>query len=190
MRVIRKSAAVRIRHSACKAPRLVDIGAMEGLLGTGVLALFTHSTACHSGDDDADAPMVASADDHALFARMEDRMASRGPRRDPKVTLALLARSLHAPAKIMSIAAASANLQRGAVTQAVLDEKFWKRPTLTAALAAPRQKPRATRAAGPPTQKPDFALIASFFAKPFQNQKIPPITPSSEEWRSGLTHRS
>ena len=129
MRVLRKSAAVRIRHSACKAPRLVDIGAMEGLLGTGVLALFAHSKACHSGDDDADAPMVASADDHALFARMEDRMASRGPRRDPKVTLALLARSLYAPANIMSIAPAIANLQRGGFDPSSSGREVLEKPT-------------------------------------------------------------
>lgn len=161
----------------------------------------------HSGEAEAAVPISASADDHDLLARMDDGVANRCLWRDPEVMLALLARSLRAPAKMLPIAqnrvtrqisrcvtarrsaAASANLQRGALTQAVLDERFWKSPSSPASFAKTRQKPRATRAARP-TQKPDFALIASFFAKPFQNQKIPPITPSSEEWRSGLTHRS
>ena len=44
---------------------------------------------------------------------MDDGVANRCLWRDPEVMLALLARSLHAPANIMSIAPAIANLQRG-----------------------------------------------------------------------------
>ena len=49
-------------------------------------------------------PISASADDHDLFARMDDGVANRCLWRDPEVMLALLARRLHAPAKMLSIA--------------------------------------------------------------------------------------
>ena len=125
-------------------PRLVDIATTLGLLGMGVLAVFAQRRTGHAGDDEADVPVAPSEDDHALFARLEDLMANRRLWRDPEVTLALLARRLHVPAKTLSIAvnrvsgqnisryvnghriaAASASLQQGAsVTEAMLDAGF------------------------------------------------------------------
>lgn len=125
-------------------PRLVDIATTAGLLGMGMLAVFAQRMTGHFGEDEADVPMAPSEDDHALFARLETLMAERRLWRDPDVTLSMLARRLHVPAKTLSIAvnrvtgqnisryvnghriaAASASLQQGAsVTEAMLDAGF------------------------------------------------------------------
>lgn len=125
-------------------PRIVDIATSSGLLGMGVLAVLAQRMTGLAGEDGADMPMAPSEIDHALFARLQDLMATRRLWRDPDVTLSMLARRLHVPAKTLSIAvnrvsgqnisryvnghritAASASLQQGAsVTEAMLDAGF------------------------------------------------------------------
>ncbi len=125
-------------------PRIVDIATTSGLLGMGVLAFLAQRMTGLAGEDDTDMPTAPSEDDHALFARLQDLMANRRLWRDPDVTLSMLARRLHVPAKTLSIAvnrvsgqnisryvnghriaAASASLQQGAsVTEAMLDAGF------------------------------------------------------------------
>lgn len=125
-------------------PRLVDIATTSGLLGMGVLAVLAQRMTGQAGEDAADMPLAPSEGDHALFARLEDLMANCRLWRDPDVTLSMLARRLHVPAKTLSIAvnrvsgqnisryvnghriaAASASLQQGAsVTEAMLDAGF------------------------------------------------------------------
>jgi AraC-like DNA-binding protein len=125
-------------------PRLVDIATRAGLMGMGVLTVFAQRMTGYAGEAEADVPMAPSEDEHVLFARLEVLMAERRLWRDPEVTLALLARRLHVPAKTLSIAvnrvtgqnisrsvnghriaAASASLQQGAsVTEAMFDAGF------------------------------------------------------------------
>lgn len=125
-------------------PRLVDLATTAGLLGMGVLAVLAQRMTGQAGEEGAEVPLAPSEDDHALFARLEELMAQRRLWRDPDVTLSMLARRLHVPAKSLSIAvnrvtgqnisrfvnahriaAAKASLQGGAsVTDAMLDAGF------------------------------------------------------------------
>ena len=125
-------------------PRLVDLATTAGLLGMGVLAVMAQRLTGQSGEEGTELPLAPSEDDHALFARLEELMAQRRLWRDPDVTLSMLARRLHVPAKTLSIAvnrvtgqnisryvnahridAARASLQQGAsVTEAMLDAGF------------------------------------------------------------------
>ena len=134
---------VILGHSAF-VPCFVDTAITAGLLGMGVLAVLAQRMTGHEGEGGADVHIAPSEDDHALFARLQELMAQRRLWRDPEVTLSMLARRLHVPAKTVSIAvnrvtgqniaryvnghriaAASASLQRGAsVTEAMLDAGF------------------------------------------------------------------
>jgi AraC-like DNA-binding protein len=142
-------AAVVVLGQSAYVPRLVDMATTAGLLGMGVLAVLAQRMTGIAGEGEAgeggaDVPMAPSEDDHALFARLQELMAQRRLWRDPDVTLSMLARRLHVPAKQVSIAvnrvtgqniaryvnghriaAASASLQNGAsVTEAMLDAGF------------------------------------------------------------------
>lgn len=139
--------------------------------------------------------MAPSDDDHVLFARMDTLMAARRRWRDPEETISMLARRLHGPAKTLSIAlnrvtrqnilryvnghriaAGRASMQKGASeTEAMLDAGFLTKFNFNREFRRITGKTPATSVARA-MHRAVFAVIASFFAKPFQNHQIPLIT--------------
>ncbi|WGV15853.1 helix-turn-helix domain-containing protein [Fuscovulum ytuae] len=89
---------------AARVPLIVDIATTALLLGIGTLALAAERLTARTDDQDSATAPVATEDDHALMARLNDLMESRHLWRDPDLTLAKLARRLQVPAKRLSTA--------------------------------------------------------------------------------------